>query len=145
MVGEPLPPAPLQSGFHFRHRTFSIGLLTFSRISPLPRPSPLSMPQITFRDRLRYQFDNTMARGPVALIAWLGVVSLLLILFISAVVVATDRVVVVLAWTSLVGTAPLGTHPARSNRTARSRMAIEPRVKRCRERRCQSVGQIGRP
>ena len=32
------------------------------------------MKQITFADRLRYQFDNTMSRGTVALIGWLFIV-----------------------------------------------------------------------
>ncbi len=42
---------------------------------------------ITARHRLRYWFDNTLARGPVALIGWLSVVSALLILVFAAVVV----------------------------------------------------------
>jgi ion channel POLLUX/CASTOR len=47
------------------------------------------MPEITFRDRLRYRFDNTMARGPAALIAWLGILTLLLILAASTLVLVT--------------------------------------------------------
>ncbi|WP_395693891.1 CASTOR/POLLUX-related putative ion channel [Nocardioides sp.] len=38
------------------------------------------------RDRLRYRFDNSMSRGTPALIAWLSVVTLLLILLFSLVV-----------------------------------------------------------
>lgn len=33
------------------------------------------MKTITFWERLRYQFDNTMSKGTVALITWLGIVS----------------------------------------------------------------------
>jgi voltage-gated potassium channel Kch len=47
------------------------------------------MPEITFRQRLRYQFDNTMAKGPAALIAWLALVTFVMILMVSVVVVAT--------------------------------------------------------
>jgi voltage-gated potassium channel Kch len=45
------------------------------------------MKQITFADRLRYQFDNTMSRGTVALIGWLFIVSAMMILCISVVVI----------------------------------------------------------
>ncbi|HEX8386584.1 MAG TPA: hypothetical protein VF576_10385 [Rubricoccaceae bacterium] len=45
--------------------------------------------RLTTRDRLRYAFDNTMARGPVALIGWLFLASLLLIALFTVVVVAT--------------------------------------------------------
>ena len=68
------------------------------------------MRPITFRERLRYRFDNTMARGPAALIAWLGVLSVILIAFISAVVVATGldpdkRGFMDVAWGGLIGPA----------------------------------------
>jgi voltage-gated potassium channel Kch len=46
------------------------------------------MSSITLRQRLRYRFDNTMARGPVALIGWLFLVSVLMIVVITAVVIA---------------------------------------------------------
>ncbi|ADG89147.1 CASTOR/POLLUX-related putative ion channel [Thermobispora bispora] len=42
------------------------------------------MAKTTLRARLRYWFDNTMAKGTVALIGWLGLVSFALILVISA-------------------------------------------------------------
>lgn len=45
------------------------------------------MRKITFADRLRYQFDNIMSRGTVALIGWLFVLSAVLILFVSLVLV----------------------------------------------------------
>jgi len=72
------------------------------------------MRPITFRDRLRYRFDNTMARGPVALIAWLGVLSVLLIAFISGIVVATgmdpdNRGFLDVAWGGLMRTLDAGT------------------------------------
>src|SRR5687768_12461031 len=38
--------------------------------------------------RLRYAFDNTMAKGPVALIAWLGVLSLGVILVATGAIIA---------------------------------------------------------
>jgi ion channel POLLUX/CASTOR len=40
----------------------------------------------TFKQQLRYWFDNTMARGTVALIGWLSIISTLLIVIISVVV-----------------------------------------------------------
>ncbi len=43
---------------------------------------------LTTRARLRYAFDNAMARGPVALIGWLFVASLVLIAVFTAVVIA---------------------------------------------------------
>lgn len=41
--------------------------------------------RITLSDRLRYMFDNTMSAGTVALIAWLGVIALILILLAALV------------------------------------------------------------
>lgn len=43
----------------------------------------------TLRERARYRFDQTMARGPIALVAWLGVVTLVLIA-ISAIAIAAS-------------------------------------------------------
>ena len=40
------------------------------------------MRKITFKDRFRYFFDNTMSRGPVALIAWLFVLSIVMIVLV---------------------------------------------------------------
>ena len=37
------------------------------------------MQRASWNDRLRYAFDNTFSRGPTALIAWLGLLSLALI------------------------------------------------------------------
>ena len=46
------------------------------------------MKKITLRNRLRYWFDNTMAKGPIALIGWLFLLSVVLIAAVSLVVVA---------------------------------------------------------
>lgn len=45
------------------------------------------MRNITFRQRLRYAFDNTMAKGTRALIAWLALVSLAMMALVALVVV----------------------------------------------------------
>jgi voltage-gated potassium channel Kch len=45
------------------------------------------MRKITLSDRLRYQFDNTLSKGPIALIGWLFLLSAALISVISLVVV----------------------------------------------------------
>ncbi|WP_026415011.1 CASTOR/POLLUX-related putative ion channel [Actinomadura oligospora] len=49
---------------------------------PTPRPTP--------RQRLRYRFDNTMARGTPALIGWLAAVSVALVIALSALLVMVD-------------------------------------------------------
>jgi len=69
----------------------------------------------TLRDRLRYAFDNFMARGTVALIAGLFVVSTLLILLISVIVVIIgaardqDLGLADVIWMSLLRTLDSGT------------------------------------
>jgi voltage-gated potassium channel Kch len=50
------------------------------------------MRQITFADRLRYAFDRSMARGPLALIGWLGAISGVIV-FLGAVLVAIVGIV----------------------------------------------------
>jgi voltage-gated potassium channel Kch len=47
------------------------------------------MRKASLRDRLRYTFDNTLARGPVAQIAWLGLVSCGVILVAAMVLTLT--------------------------------------------------------
>ncbi len=42
--------------------------------------------RVTWGERLRYAFDNTMSRGPIALIGWLAVLSLAVIVVVAAVV-----------------------------------------------------------
>jgi Trk K+ transport system NAD-binding subunit len=44
--------------------------------------------RLTARDRFRYAFDNTMARGPVALMGWLLLASLALIALFTLIVIA---------------------------------------------------------
>lgn len=47
------------------------------------------MKTYTLKEKLRYQFDNTMSKGPIALIGWLGIVSVVMIFIISLIVVIT--------------------------------------------------------
>jgi len=77
------------------------------------------MRKITFKDRFRYFFDNTMSRGPVALIAWLFIMSIAMIAVVSAVVFvagfappaegAAGGGFVQIAWMSLMRTLDPGT------------------------------------
>jgi ion channel POLLUX/CASTOR len=46
-------------------------------------------PKNTLSARLRYGFDKTMAAGPIALIGWLAVVSLLIIIIAGAFLAVT--------------------------------------------------------
>ena len=58
---------------------------------PKAAPTPTrgaTAPRSSLGDRLRYRFDNSMSRGTPALIAWLTLVTLLLILLFSVVVTA---------------------------------------------------------
>ncbi|SMB80348.1 CASTOR/POLLUX-related putative ion channel [Deinococcus hopiensis] len=50
------------------------------------------MRRATFREHLRYRFDNSMARGPGAMIGWLFLVSVLLIVLVSLFVQVTGQV-----------------------------------------------------
>ena len=45
------------------------------------------MQKAPFRERLRYGFDNTMSRGPIALIGWLFLISFALIFVVSLITV----------------------------------------------------------
>ncbi len=47
------------------------------------------MRQFTTRERMRYAFDNTLAKGTIALIAWLAIISAVAIFFFAAVLVVT--------------------------------------------------------
>jgi voltage-gated potassium channel Kch len=47
------------------------------------------MKTITWRDRLRYQFDKSMAAGPIALIGWLAVISLVVIVIAGVILAVT--------------------------------------------------------
>ncbi len=44
-------------------------------------------PQYPFRERARYWFDNTLSRGPIALIGWLGLASLAIIVTAALLIV----------------------------------------------------------
>jgi voltage-gated potassium channel Kch len=46
---------------------------------------------ITFRDRLRYRFENTLARGPIAIIAWLALLSTAVVI-VAAILLALLRI-----------------------------------------------------
>jgi len=72
------------------------------------------MKKITPWDRLRYQFDNSMSKGPIALIGWLFLASVILIAVISLIVVATridteGRGFFEIAWMGLMRTLDAGT------------------------------------
>ena len=43
--------------------------------------------RITWRDRLRYRFENTLSRGTIAIIGWLALISLSIVL-LAAIVLA---------------------------------------------------------
>ena len=47
------------------------------------------MRTITFWDRFRYRFDNLMSKGAIALIGWLGLITLVLILITAFILIAT--------------------------------------------------------
>ncbi|MBI4822495.1 MAG: potassium transporter TrkA [Deltaproteobacteria bacterium] len=47
------------------------------------------MEDFTLRERLRYAFDNTLARGTIALIGWLALITLISIFLLAIFVVAT--------------------------------------------------------
>ena len=44
------------------------------------------MGNITFRQRLRYAFDNTLSRGTPALVMWLGIISLVMVIVVALVI-----------------------------------------------------------
>lgn len=68
-------------------------------------------PRLT--DRLRYAFDNTLSRGPAALIGWLAVLSAAIILVFSLVIklagFAPDTPLVRVIWMSVMRTLDAGT------------------------------------
>ena len=71
----------------------------------------------TFTKKMRYAFDNTMSKGPVALIIWLGIISLILIIFASIILAVTGIAqpeeeglnFIEAAWQSLMRTLDAGT------------------------------------
>ncbi|HMU85641.1 MAG TPA: hypothetical protein PKC35_20010, partial [Leptospiraceae bacterium] len=48
------------------------------------------MKKITFRDRMRYRFDNLMSRGSIALIIYLGLLTVALIVGVTIIDIAGD-------------------------------------------------------
>jgi len=71
------------------------------------------MKEVSFADRFRYAFDNIMSKGPIALIGWLGILSVILIVVISLIVWATNIAPELsfpqLMWMSLMRTLDAGT------------------------------------
>ncbi|HMQ79738.1 MAG TPA: TrkA C-terminal domain-containing protein [Ignavibacteria bacterium] len=49
----------------------------------------MSSKNISFRQKLRYKFDNLMAKGPIALIGWLGILSLVLVVVAALILTVT--------------------------------------------------------
>ncbi len=49
----------------------------------------MSTNNISLRQKLRYRFDNLMARGPIALIGWLGILSLVLVVAAALILTVT--------------------------------------------------------
>jgi voltage-gated potassium channel Kch len=46
----------------------------------------MSLPAATLRDRLRYRFENTLSKGPIAIIGWLALISAAIVLLAAAVI-----------------------------------------------------------
>ena len=49
----------------------------------------MSSKNISFSQKLRYKFDNLMAKGPIALIGWLGILSLVLVVVAALILTVT--------------------------------------------------------
>lgn len=49
----------------------------------------MSSNNISFGQKLRYKFDNLMAKGPIALIGWLGILSLVLVVVAALILTVT--------------------------------------------------------
>ena len=76
------------TGQRARERTKK-ALKTSGAAAPAARAGSVATGEPTLRERLRYGFDATMARGPSALVGWLALLTLVLILVFSAIVVIT--------------------------------------------------------
>jgi voltage-gated potassium channel Kch len=76
-----------------------------------------SVRNITFRQKLRYAFDNTMSRGTPALVMWLGIISVAMILLVTVIVALIQALTrdaegedfVALFWRNLLRTLDPGT------------------------------------
>ncbi|MFC6343429.1 hypothetical protein ACFP8W_15700, partial [Nocardioides hankookensis] len=74
-----------RTGLQARQRTVrAIKAPTAERTTPIARRQHREEPKL--REKLRYQFDNSMSRGTPALIAWLCVATLALILVFTVIV-----------------------------------------------------------
>jgi voltage-gated potassium channel Kch len=51
----------------------------------------MPLPPVTWRDRLRYRFENTLARGPIAIIGWLALASAVIVV-IAALTLSLFRI-----------------------------------------------------
>src|SRR5919206_55928 len=69
-----------------RRRTARIGALDSRRMQAAVAPGP--PPEPTVRQRARYAFDNTMARGTPALVGWLTVLTVALVGLATLIVLA---------------------------------------------------------
>src|SRR5512147_1594945 len=73
-----------------------------------------AMKRNTLGEKFKYRFDNLMSRGPGALIGWLALISVVVILAISAAVILAqvgpeDKDFLNVAWMSLMRTLDAGT------------------------------------
>jgi ion channel POLLUX/CASTOR len=49
----------------------------------------MSKTHFTFREKLRYRFENTLSKGPIAIIGWLGVISALIVIIAATILMLT--------------------------------------------------------
>jgi voltage-gated potassium channel Kch len=49
------------------------------------------MSKPTMRERMRYSFENTISRGPIAIIGWLAIISALIVIVAAVIIVLTHR------------------------------------------------------
>src|SRR3954469_8442270 len=80
------PPAEVARMANPRRRTARMGARS-NRSAPSSKPvGAAASRHPTLRQRARYAFDNTMARGTPALVGWLAAVTAVLVLVFTAVV-----------------------------------------------------------
>ncbi|MGL4597746.1 MAG: CASTOR/POLLUX-related putative ion channel [Bacteroidia bacterium] len=49
----------------------------------------MSKTKFTFREKLRYRFENTLSKGPIAIIGWLGIISALIVIIAATILMLT--------------------------------------------------------
>ena len=76
------------TGRRARERTKK-ALKASGTVSTTARSRTLATAEPSLRERLRYGFDATMARGPSALVGWLALLTLVLIVVFTAIVLVT--------------------------------------------------------